>query len=141
MLICDGDNRVQIVFKEGIPRDLPGAGDAQLHVTVASSGFCGEADVWIEEPELQRFLQSAAEFERGRQGTIEIESMSPDLFRLRIFSVDRKGHLAVSGRLGTMRRGNEGGFHTSAIEFEFDFDPSQLVPFVHELRRILESAA
>lgn len=140
MVLGDGNNRLQIVFKDGVPHDLPGVGDAQLHVTVTSSGFSGAADVWLGDSELRAFLQDATEFELRRQGSIEIGSMSPDLFRLKIFSVDRKGHLATSGRLGTLRRGNEGGFHTSAIDFGFDFDPSQLDPFVRELRKILEVA-
>jgi hypothetical protein len=140
MRIHDIGDFVEITLREAIPHDLPGADDVLLHVAVASSGFSGAADVWVDAPALGSFLQSAEEFESRRQGEIEIGSMSPGLFRFRIFSVDRKGHLAVSGRLATMRRGSEGGLHSSAVEFGFEFDPGQLAPFVRDLRKMLEGS-
>jgi hypothetical protein len=140
MRIHDGDNFVEIALREVIPHDLPGADDALLHVAVASSGFAGESDVWVGASDLGSFLRSAELFEHQRQGEVEVVSMSPGLFRLRIFSVNRKGHLAVSGRLSTLRKGSEGGLHTSAVEFEFEFDPSQLAPFVGELWKMLKGS-
>jgi hypothetical protein len=139
MRIHDNDNFIEINFREAMPHDLPGADDVLLHVALASSGFSGETDVWIEASELETFLQRAEDFEIRRQGEIEFGSMTPGLFRFQIFSIDRKGHLAVSGRLSTTRRGSEGGLHSSAAEFAFDFDPGQLASFVRDLRKMLRS--
>ncbi len=139
MLFREGEDFVEIIYRDAVPRDLPGPADVLAHVSVASSGFKGEGDVWIEEPQLQAFLQSAEGFEIRRQGSVEIGSMSPGLFQFRVFSVDRKGHLAISGRLGSVRYGPERGLYTNAVEFAFEFDPGQLPSFVKELRSMMKA--
>jgi hypothetical protein len=137
MLIREGEDLVEITYRDADPHDE----DVLLHVSVASSGFKGESDVWVEGAQLRAFLHSVEEFEIRRQGSVEIGSMSPDLFRLRVMSVDRKGHLAVKGRLGTIRHGLENRYYISAIEFAFEFDPGQLASFLRELRSVMNTVA
>ncbi len=99
MVLRDGGNFVEIVTTDRVPDGLPTPGDVELRITVCSHGFTGQGSAWIEARCLAAFVDQLRVLEERRQGSAEIESISPGAFRLRIDSLDRRRHLVVSGRL------------------------------------------
>jgi hypothetical protein len=117
VLIRKGPNFIELVPTDRVPDDLPTAGDIQVSVTVQSQGFTGSGSAWIEAPKLHTFVSQLRELETSRHGTAEVESMSSGQFRLRLFSTDSLGHMALAGRLSRSEH---------ALEFRFEFDPGLL---------------
>ena len=117
VLIQEVSNFIELVPTDWVPNGLPTAGDIQISVTVQSQGFAGHGSAWIEAPKLRAFVSQLRQLETSRRGTAEVESMSPGQFRLRLFSTDSLGHMALVGRLSR-------GEH--ALEFQFEFDPGLL---------------
>jgi hypothetical protein len=120
VLIREGPNFIEIVPTDRVPDGLPTAGDIQVSVTVQSQGFTGSGSAWIEAPKLSAFVSQLRELETSRRGTAEVESMSSGQFRLRLYSTDFLGHMALVGRLYRAEH---------ALEFRFEFDP-RLLPEV-----------
>jgi hypothetical protein len=85
--------------------DLPSAGDAELSVQVFTEQFSGHGFAWVAAPALVAFLAQLDELEARRQGEAMIEGLSPGEFRLRLWSVDRRGHMAVGGVVAKLLRG------------------------------------
>jgi hypothetical protein len=84
---------------------------------VQSRGFFGEGWAWVEAVSLRAFIDKLRELETHRQGSAELESMSPGQFRLRIWATDTAGHIAVAGRLKN---------DDQALEFQFALCPTLL---------------
>ena len=126
MVIRDGNNAISISPIEWGPRGLPAAGDVHLDVEVSSQGFKGRASVWVEAAGLQSFLQQLRQLEERREGAAELLSMSPDELALQIRSVNRRGHMAVAGRLARIQYIGEKAGYLHALEFGFEFDPTTL---------------
>ncbi len=105
--------------------------DGHLTIVVNSAGFVGHNDLWISANCLEKFCKDLVDLERGRQGEANLESISPNELRLKIRSVDRKGHMAIEGSTGYyVQRPNSLMWH--AIHFGFEFDPSQLAVAIKE---------
>ena len=109
----------EISYGDGIPVD----------VSVTSKGFSGQASAWICPGAFDSFLADLARLEQRRQGSAEVEAMSGAEFWLRVYSTDRTGHLAVSGRVGS-----QSGYE-HALTFGFDIDPSTLPWIVASFRK------
>lgn len=131
MLIREGENSIEIAVTERAPAHLPSFGDAKLVIEVRSHGFTGAGGAWIDVGQMRMFLGQLRELENRRQGSADLESMSPGQFRLRLFAVDRAGHMAVNGRLS--RTGQELGF-------SFEFGPDLLPEIVAEFGIMCEAA-
>jgi hypothetical protein len=131
VLIREGLNFIELVPIDRVPDGLPTAGDVQLSVTVQSQGFTGSGSAWIEARKLRAFVSQLRELETSRRGTAEIESMSPGQFRLRLFSTDSLGHMALAGRISR-------GEH--ALDFRFEFDPGLLPEIAQRFEVITEPA-
>ncbi|MGL5078828.1 MAG: hypothetical protein ACRDBG_23775, partial [Waterburya sp.] len=84
MLICEGDNFLEMIATERVPDHLPTPGDTHFEIRVRSSGFAGQGWMWVEFQSLKRFIEQLRELENQRQGKAEISSMSPGQFWLRI---------------------------------------------------------
>jgi hypothetical protein len=138
MEIREGHNCVTIEPVDRVPAGLPSAGDVELSVEVAAEQFSGQGFAWVGAPALAAFLDRLHELEARRQGEATLEGLSPEEFRLRLWSVDRKGHMAVGG-LVTKRMGKgEGGPYRHAVEFGFEFDPTLLPRVLAGFRAIAE---
>src|SRR5262245_60328361 len=95
MLMREGSDEIAI---EVVDR-APARGDVELLLGVSSSGYTGHGFAWVGGEELASFVTQLATLEEHRRGSAELEGMSKGDFLLRIASVDRKGHMAVSGRV------------------------------------------
>src|SRR5262249_42563853 len=132
VLIREDSDSLEVVVTDRVPAHLPSAGDVRLTVAVRAQGFTGEGWAWVEAPRLQHFIGQLRELEARRNDSAELESISPGQFRLRVFSTDRAGHLAIAGRLA---RGEQ------VLEFSFGFCPSLLPGVVAAFVAIAEGRA
>jgi hypothetical protein len=126
MEIREGDNCVTIEPVDRVPADLPSTGDVELSVEVSSQQFRGQGFAWIAAPALAAFLNQLRELERHRQGEATVDGLSPGEFRLRIRSVNRRGHVAVEGFVTKHVHQGEGSPYRHTVEFGFEFDPTLL---------------
>lgn len=122
-----------MIATERVPVHLPTSGDTRFDIKVQSFGFAGQGWMWVELQSLKRFVEQLRDLESQRQGQVELSSMSPDQFWLRIFSTDSLGHMALVGRLSRWE-------HTlnwqHLLEFGFAFDPSTLPSIVKSFEAI-----
>jgi hypothetical protein len=126
MEIREGHNCVTIEPVDRVPADLPSAGDVKLCVEIASEQFSGHGFAWLAAPALAAFLVQLRELEKRRQGEAMVAGLSPEEFRLRVWSVDRRGHMAVGGMVTKRIHKGEGSPYRHALEFGFEFDPTLL---------------
>jgi hypothetical protein len=138
MEIREGHNCITIEPVDCVPADLPAAGDVELSVEVASEQFSGRSFAWVAAPTLASFLAQLRELETRRQGEATIEGLSPEEFRLRLWSVDRRGHMAVSGLVTKLVHKREGSPYRHAVEFGFEFDPTLLARVLVAFQAIAE---
>src|SRR5262245_53440219 len=126
MEIREGHNCVTIEPVDRVPADLPSAGDVELSVDVASEQFSGHGFAWVAARALAAFLGQLAALETNRRGEATIEGLSPGEFHLRLWSVDRRGHMALGGVVTKLVHKGEASPYRHAIEFGFEFDPTLL---------------
>ena len=139
MEIREGQNCVTIEPVDRVPADLPSAGDVELSVEVASEQFSGHGFAWIAAPAMAAFLNQLRDLEARRQGEATIEGLSQGEFRLRLWSVDRRGHMAVGGLVTKRIHKGEGSPYRHAVEFGFEFDPTLLPKVLAGFQAIAES--
>jgi hypothetical protein len=138
MEIREGHNCVIIEPVDRVPADVPSAGDVELSLEVASEQLIGHGFAWVAAPALAAFLAQLRELERRRQGEATIDGLSPGEFRLRVWSVDRKGHMAVGGLVTKRVHKGEGGSYRHAVELGFEFDPTLLPSVLAGFQAIAE---
>jgi hypothetical protein len=126
MRIVSGPNTLLLEITEVIPPALPTAGDACFAAEVSSGGFSGRGSSWVEALALDGFLTALRSLEHTRKGEAQMESMSPGELRLRVYSLDSLGHIALSGRIAE---------RNNAVEFQFELDPSYLSQIAGALER------
>src|SRR5215208_299867 len=90
MIIEDGLFR----FELAVRTEGPWYGDGvAVRVAASHAGFAGASDeTWVDRAALEQFAADLAAFERTRRGEATLVGYA---FRLRVFSTDRSGHLAV----------------------------------------------
>jgi len=138
MVIREGDDWVDIEAVDYVQKDVPRGGDVELSVEVSSSRFTGRGFAWVDGRELATFIGSLEQLEQRRHGEAELGGLSPGDFRLRIWSVNRRGHIAIGGRITAHVRGETFPFQHS-VEFGFEFDPTQLPAVLQGFRAIAEN--
>lgn len=108
-----------------------GDGDFVLTVRAHIADFTGAVDTILTGAEWGRFLRALSELERRRQGAAELEEVPADDLRLRIGSIDRAGHMGISGEIRnrSVREGAELSLRFGPVVF----DPSTLPLLVAEL--------
>jgi hypothetical protein len=141
MEIREGDNYVTIDPVDRVPDVLASAGDVELSIEVASYRFSGQGFAWVAAPALAAFLGQLRELERRRQGEATLEGLSPDEFHLRIWSVNRRGHLAIGGLVTKQVYQAEGSPFRHAIEFGFEFEPTSLPKILAGFQAIAEGSS
>ncbi len=138
MEIREGNNHVVIESLDRVPRSLPASGDVELSVEVSSEQFRGQAFTWIAAPALASFVTQLRALECQRQGQAILKGMSADEFRLRIWSVNRRGHVAIEGRINKQVYQGETGPYRHVIEFGFAFHPTRLPGVLAAFQAIAE---
>ena len=124
MLIRNRENFVEITPLERISENFP---STKFQVRIQSSGFIAEGTTWVEFSSVQKFAVDVAVLESKRDGTAQLDSVSPDQFRLCIETIDGWGHPAVSGRLMRAKQ---------VLEFWFEFDAEYLLQLVSDVREL-----
>ena len=109
-------------------------GDVEFRVVVESHGFGGTGLAWVSAAALRAFSGQLARLESTRQGVATLESMSPGELLIRVLSINSRGHMAVTGRLGRHIQPGEAGPYTHAVEFGFEFDPTTLPAIVAAIK-------
>ena len=125
MRFWQGDDYFQLDVSPEEDTSLQSYGDAYVTVEVNSHGFRGHNDLWVSAENLRGFCRALVALEASRRGAAELESISPDELHVEVHSVTSRGHVAVSGKTGYLIHHESGGFR-HAVEFGFEFDPSQL---------------
>jgi hypothetical protein len=111
------------------------AGDAHdllLFVRLLFHGFSGTVDARVQRAAWLGFVQDLVILEERRQGEARLQSISPGELSLVVRSLDRAGHMGVEGALGVRTFDAEALLRFSV----FDFEPSQLPPFVSGARAL-----
>ena len=130
--IGDRENRLELAFRGVISSRGPDAGDLQITAAVRCGEFAGRTEnAWVQAESWARFLQSLGRLERERQGDARVASMSPADFALRLAVVDRAGHLAVEGHVGTYA-GVAGQMREVRLVYAFELDPGVLGSLVRD---------
>ena len=126
MKIENADNFIELDIEIESEKSLPSFGDAYVSIIVSSHGFSGRNQVWVQREELKSFCTSLVKLEKYRKGEATLNSISPGELKLRIYSVDSQGHLAIEGSTGYVVSSdlNE---HNHSVSFGFSIEPNQLV--------------
>lgn len=120
MIIRSLDDRLELECVEKVPDQF------RLKVFVTSDSFSGQYDgVWIARSDYQGFMAALRRLEADRHGSAELKSMSPNEFRLRIWTIDRWGHVALEGWLGKFHYCERQTFWQQ-VWFAFEFDAEYL---------------
>lgn len=91
---------IEIDELERSPEGAPCAGDVNVRVNLKLQSFSGSYDgVWLEFPEIERFISNLEELDKTRSGSAKVESMSPDEFTLEVRSSDSLGHMEIEAQL------------------------------------------
>jgi hypothetical protein len=137
MIIREGNNYVEMEVVDRVPPKLPSSGDVELSVEISSSGFTGQGFAWIAVSELTVFVTQLRQLEERRQGTATLHGMSPETFELCLHSIDRKGHMAVTGFITTQVRRTQGISYRHVVEFGFEFDPTLLLNLLSGFQKMM----
>jgi hypothetical protein len=103
--------------------------DYRIEIEVCSSQFSAKTHCHIAGSDLVSFFRGLISLEQSRGGEVTLESISPDSFKLRLFSTTRMGHMAIEGSLSHSFMG-ERLMLPHSLSFGFEFDPSELAKIV-----------
>ena len=93
-----------------------------VEVEVRRAGFRGATETWVQREAWMGFAQDLTVLDQRRQGEAQVVSISPGELELVVKSVDRSGHVAVTGKIGVRSFDREVCLAFSPMAF----DPSQL---------------
>jgi hypothetical protein len=122
MRIASSEDLLEIEVVDRVSANLPTPNDVELSIEVASDKYRGHAFAWVASAEMNQFIAQLRELERTRTGSAQLTGMSPTKFRLRIYILDRQGHVALEGWISHSTRGQ----FMQSLEFAFEFDPTSL---------------
>ena len=125
MILGDGNEQVEL---SAVPLD---DGDFVVSCEARVRQFTGANAAVVVGSEWARFLSDLQVLERDRRGEAALRGSGFDELNLRVFAVDRAGHMAIEGELSD-RTVDEGAVLT--LKFgPVVFDPSNLASLVAEL--------
>ena len=119
-----------------VERGAPGVyagGDVLVVVRVRLRDFSGAVDAWVLRESWGNFLSQLRRLERDRTGEATLESMSPRELHLRVFALDRAGHMGVEGELRSYYSAAHRPEVTTLKFGAIEIDPTALPAFVREL--------
>jgi len=100
MKIGSEEEYIDIEELERNPEGSPCAGDVNVGITLSLQAFTGVYDgVWLEWPEIKRFIVELEKLDEKRSGKARVSSMSPEEFVFEIRSSDSLGHMEVEVQL------------------------------------------
>lgn len=110
-------------------------------VKAACGGFNGRSDeVWIEPAALRAFVAALKRLDERREGDTELSAVPPHDLTLRIFALDRAGHLGVEGHLSrTEYVGREP--RRIGTSFAFEIDPGSLPNIIRRFEALMDREA
>jgi hypothetical protein len=121
----------------GVHPRVPGAyegGDVLVAARVRQRDFSGATLAWVVPEAWKMFLEQLTELERTRSGEAMLQSIGPEELRLRIFALDRAGHIAVEGELTSYYALSDPKEIASLKFGVIEFDPTTLPLLVRELQ-------
>ena len=141
MRIGSDEEFIEITELERAPQHLPNAGDVRVCVHVKFKEFAGRYDsVWLEAPVLKDFIAALDSLEAQRNGSVVLESSSPNEFRLNIRSRDTQGHLVAEVCLSRYQYSGPTYWRTS-VSGGFELDPSSLPSVLQAFKALHGSSA
>ncbi len=100
MKIGTKEEFIEIEELERNPEGSPYAGDVNVSIALALQAFSGSYDgVWLELPEMERFVAELEILDEKRNGSAKISSMSLEEFVLEIRSSDTLGSMEIEAQL------------------------------------------
>lgn len=111
--------------------------DTRLNLILQSGPYSASQQFWIHGNAMEQFIADLIQFEETRTGKVCLESMSPGELELTFERVSSAGRTSISGMLSNMRF--EKTPSRNKLNFGFDFDPSQLIEAVVELKHLISS--
>jgi hypothetical protein len=128
------DDFVEIDLARKEDACLPSLGDGMFTIQVPSSGFTGHTNAWVSADSLRSFCTALVRLEQKRKGEARLEAIMPEELSLAIRSTDSRGHMAVEGVAGgfVFREDSQPWNAWHAVQFGFEFGPSQLATAVRE---------
>jgi hypothetical protein len=112
-------------------------GDVRVVVRARLLDFSGAADAWVLRDAWSEFLRQLRQLEQDRRGEASLLAISPEELRVRIFALDRAGHVGVEGELTSFFIAKHDPRAASLKFGTIEIEPSALPALVREL----ESAA
>jgi len=127
-IVCEADHTAQ------------GYGDAQLSLTVHSSGFAGKGSCWVDRAGLWRFSVAMNALTTKMRGKAELASMSKGELTLTIQQISARGVFAVEGQIGRLVYASDHIFR-HAVAFGFEIELSQVEKTAKQLARLTADTA
>jgi hypothetical protein len=131
---------ITVVDLEAGVLDVAPAGDVLVVVRAQLADFSGAVDAWIVRREWTAFLTQLVKLERTRNGEAVLESASPGELRLRVFALDRAGHMGAEAEF---RVQYSDATHPQVASLKLgpiEFDPTSLPDLVRELETAAPAA-
>lgn len=111
----------------------------RFSVSGKNTGFAVKnTAVWIEKDKFDLFVSHFIEFEIKRRGEICLQSMSPEEYQLRIFSLDTQGHTGLS-MIRRIPKYYSNKTFWQHLEVAFEINPEFLPLFVMELKELKDN--
>jgi hypothetical protein len=109
-------------------------------VNVDDRGFSGcNMSIWIELEAFRRFINQLEEVDQHRHGKAEIQGMSPDTLSIKIYSVDKAGHLIVEYSLAQITHvGPHREWISKSVSGGFELDTTMFTQMVKQMAGILK---
>lgn len=126
-----GSKTIDILFVEVDKSYYP---SYRLIVKISTEEFNEAFDrsYWVEEDELETFINGLEKLEQTRIGEEIMRSFSPNEFQLKFRNLDNLGHIAVEIQI--QKRGNDS--YSDFIRVGFEIDPTSLTRIVRELKKM-----
>lgn len=115
-----------------VPGMYPG-GDVLVGVRARLGDFSGATTAWVLPEAWKRFLSQLKELEKVRAGEALLESVSPGEMRVRIFALDRAGHVAAEGEVTSFFAAPHQPRAATFVFGAIEFDPTALPALLREL--------
>ena len=114
-------------------------GSVKIKIQISNRNFNATFDsiiegVWLSFTEIESFIQVLEILEKSRDGETTLTALDTNEFHLKIFNIDKLGHLAAQVEI-------EKGispFKTKILS-TFEIDPSSIPKIIFELQKFIKS--
>lgn len=137
MILGTGAEQLELTVLD-VERDvarIAAGGDVLVAVRARVRDFSGAVEAWVLRDAWAHFLGQLARLEAARTGEAVLESVSPGELRLRLFAVDRAGHMAAEGEIAAVYTAVGRSRRTGMSFAPIAVDPTALPTLLRELQR------